>query len=103
MSAFDTLRGRLKNATLLRQPAFMAGQWFDETPSGQIKKLGLELGGKAPVLVFEDADIGLISTEVAPFGDIKQSGIGREGSRYGIKDYTELKYLCLAVAEKDET
>jgi succinate-semialdehyde dehydrogenase/glutarate-semialdehyde dehydrogenase len=38
---------------------------------------------------------GLISTEVAPFGGIKQSGLGREGSKYGIDDYTELKYMCL--------
>src|SRR5882762_2013320 len=38
---------------------------------------------------------GLISTEVAPFGGIKESGFGREGSRYGILDYTELKYLCV--------
>lgn len=39
---------------------------------------------------------GLISTEVAPFGGIKESGTGREGSRHGIDDYTELKYLCMA-------
>lgn len=38
---------------------------------------------------------GLISTEVAPFGGIKQSGLGREGSKYGIDDYTEIKYICL--------
>src|SRR5690606_24439674 len=38
---------------------------------------------------------GLISTEVAPFGGIKASGLGREGSRHGIDDYLELKYLCL--------
>jgi len=38
---------------------------------------------------------GLISNEVAPFGGIKESGIGREGSKYGILDYTELKYLCV--------
>ena len=38
---------------------------------------------------------GLISTEVAPFGGIKQSGLGREGSKYGIEDYLEIKYLCL--------
>ncbi len=37
---------------------------------------------------------GIISTEVAPFGGIKQSGIGREGSKYGIEEYTEMKYLC---------
>jgi succinate-semialdehyde dehydrogenase/glutarate-semialdehyde dehydrogenase len=39
---------------------------------------------------------GLISTEVAPFGGVKQSGLGREGSRHGIEEYLELKYLCLA-------
>jgi succinate-semialdehyde dehydrogenase/glutarate-semialdehyde dehydrogenase len=40
---------------------------------------------------------GLISTEVAPFGGVKESGIGREGSKYGILDYTELKYLCVGI------
>jgi succinate-semialdehyde dehydrogenase/glutarate-semialdehyde dehydrogenase len=40
---------------------------------------------------------GLISNEVAPFGGIKQSGIGREGSRYGIDEYLEIKYLCVQV------
>ncbi|NYI01026.1 NAD-dependent succinate-semialdehyde dehydrogenase [Cupriavidus plantarum] len=38
---------------------------------------------------------GLISNEVAPFGGIKQSGVGREGSRHGIEEYLEIKYLCL--------
>ncbi len=38
---------------------------------------------------------GLISTEVAPFGGVKQSGTGREGSRYGLDEYLELKYLCI--------
>lgn len=40
---------------------------------------------------------GLISTAEAPFGGIKQSGLGREGSKYGIEDYLELKYVCLSV------
>ena len=40
---------------------------------------------------------GLISTEVAPFGGIKQSGLGREGSHYGIDDYIEQKYMCLGI------
>ncbi len=40
---------------------------------------------------------GLISTEVAPFGGVKQSGLGREGSHYGLDDYMELKYLCMGV------
>jgi succinate-semialdehyde dehydrogenase / glutarate-semialdehyde dehydrogenase len=38
---------------------------------------------------------GIISTAVAPFGGVKQSGLGREGSKYGIDDYVEIKYLCL--------
>ncbi len=40
---------------------------------------------------------GVISNEVAPFGGVKQSGIGREGSKYGIEDYLEIKYVCMAV------
>ncbi|MGD9095918.1 MAG: NAD-dependent succinate-semialdehyde dehydrogenase, partial [Chromatiales bacterium] len=38
---------------------------------------------------------GIISTEVAPFGGVKESGLGREGSKYGIEEFTELKYLCM--------
>ena len=40
---------------------------------------------------------GIISTEVAPFGGVKQSGLGREGSRYGIDEYLEMKYVCMGV------
>ena len=40
---------------------------------------------------------GLISTEVAPFGGVKQSGLGREGSRHGVEDYLEMKYLCVSL------
>jgi succinate-semialdehyde dehydrogenase / glutarate-semialdehyde dehydrogenase len=40
---------------------------------------------------------GLISTEVAPFGGVKQSGLGREGSKYGLEDYMEVKYLCMGI------
>ena len=38
---------------------------------------------------------GSLALEMAPFGGVKQSGLGREGSRHGIEDYLELKYLCL--------
>ncbi|MGZ9899186.1 NADP-dependent succinate-semialdehyde dehydrogenase [Shewanella gaetbuli] len=40
---------------------------------------------------------GLISTEVAPFGGIKSSGLGREGSKFGIEEYLEMKYICMAI------
>ena len=43
---------------------------------------------------------GIISNEVAPFGGVKESGIGREGSRYGIEEFLEMKYLCLAGVDK---
>jgi succinate-semialdehyde dehydrogenase/glutarate-semialdehyde dehydrogenase len=40
---------------------------------------------------------GIISSEVAPFGGVKQSGLGREGSKHGIEEYLEMKYICMAV------
>jgi succinate-semialdehyde dehydrogenase / glutarate-semialdehyde dehydrogenase len=38
---------------------------------------------------------GIISTEIAPFGGMKESGIGREGSKYGIEEFLEVKYACM--------
>ena len=43
---------------------------------------------------------GIISTEVAPFGGVKESGLGREGSRYGIDEFVEMKYLCLGLGRE---
>jgi len=40
---------------------------------------------------------GIISTEVAPFGGVKQSGLGREGSKYGVEDFLEIKYMCMGL------
>jgi len=40
---------------------------------------------------------GMVSTAVAPFGGMKESGIGREGSKYGLEAFLELKYVCLGV------
>lgn len=42
-------------------------------------------------------NVGVVATEVAPFGGVKASGLGREGSRYGIEDYLEIKYVCLGL------
>ena len=42
---------------------------------------------------------GIISNEAAPFGGVKESGIGREGSRYGMDEYLEIKYLCMGGIE----
>jgi succinate-semialdehyde dehydrogenase/glutarate-semialdehyde dehydrogenase len=45
-------------------------------------------------------NVGIISTEVAPFGGVKESGIGREGSKYGIDEFLEVKYLCMGDVTK---
>jgi succinate-semialdehyde dehydrogenase/glutarate-semialdehyde dehydrogenase len=45
-------------------------------------------------------NVGIISTEVAPFGGVKESGIGREGSKYGMEEFLEVKYLCLGDIHK---
>ena len=45
-------------------------------------------------------NVGIISTEVAPFGGVKESGIGREGSKYGIEEFLEVKYLCIGGIDK---
>ena len=42
---------------------------------------------------------GIVSTEVAPFGGVKESGLGREGSKYGIEDFMEIKYICMGGIE----
>lgn len=46
---------------------------------------------------------GIISTEIAPFGGIKESGIGREGSKYGIEEFIEIKYLCMTLPQSSES
>ena len=43
---------------------------------------------------------GAVSSEVVPFGGIKQSGLGREGSKYGMEEYLEMKYICLGGIEE---
>ena len=53
-----------------------------------------------PVSSIVGINVGIISTEVAPFGGMKQSGIGREGSKYGIEEFLEVKYLCMGGLDK---
>ena len=45
-------------------------------------------------------NVGAVSTEIAPFGGVKESGIGREGSKYGIDEWLEIKYLCMGGVEE---
>ena len=66
--------------------------YFFGNNAGRIWKIaeGLEYG-------MVGINTGMISTPVAPFGGIKESGIGREGSKYGIEEYLETKYMCWKV------
>ena len=45
-------------------------------------------------------NVGILATEHVPFGGVKQSGLGREGSHHGMDDYVELKYLCIGDIQK---
>ncbi|SIS87327.1 NAD-dependent succinate-semialdehyde dehydrogenase [Phaeovulum vinaykumarii] len=75
------------NATI-----FGLASYFYARDIGRITRVqeGLEYG-------IVGVNTGIISTEVAPFGGVKQSGLGREGSRHGIEDYLEMKYVCLSI------
>ena len=75
------------NATI-----FGLASYFYARDVGRITRVqeGLEYG-------IVGVNTGIISTEVAPFGGVKQSGLGREGSHYGVEDYLELKYVCLSI------
>ncbi|ACB96900.1 NAD-dependent succinate-semialdehyde dehydrogenase [Beijerinckia indica] len=80
--------------TLANDTPFGLASYFYSRDIGRIMRVaeGLEYG-------IVGINEGLISTEVAPFGGVKNSGIGREGSKYGIEDYLEIKYLCLGGLE----
>jgi succinate-semialdehyde dehydrogenase/glutarate-semialdehyde dehydrogenase len=71
---------------------FGLASYFYARDIGRITRVqeGLEYG-------MVGVNTGLISTEVAPFGGVKQSGLGREGSHHGMDDYMEMKYICLSV------
>ena len=75
------------NATI-----FGLASYFYARDIGRITRVqeGLEYG-------IVGVNTGIISTEVAPFGGVKQSGLGREGSHHGTEDYLEMKYICLSV------
>jgi succinate-semialdehyde dehydrogenase/glutarate-semialdehyde dehydrogenase len=81
---------QLANAT-----EFGLASYFYSRDIGRIFRVGeaLEYG-------MVGINTGLISVAEVPFGGVKQSGLGREGSRHGIEDYVELKYLCLGDLNK---
>jgi acyl-CoA reductase-like NAD-dependent aldehyde dehydrogenase len=74
---------QLQDASLFCQQAFIDGAWVSPNTATTASMVGI--------------NTGLISNEVAPFGGIKASGPGREGSQYGIEYYLEIKYMCLGV------
>ena len=86
---FDTEEEAIRNAN---DTIFGLAAYFYARDIGRVTRVqeALEYG-------IVGVNTGIISTEVAPFGGVKQSGLGREGSRHGIEDYLEMKYICLSI------
>ena len=91
VAAISTFRDEQDAISMANDTPFGLASYFYSRDVGRIFRVAdaLEVG-------IVGVNTGLISTEVAPFGGVKESGIGREGSKYGIDDWTELKYICLA-------
>jgi len=75
----------LKHSSIQRGKCFIAGEWLD-ADQGQA------------IYVGNGISKGMISTEVAPFGGVKESGNDRERSKYGMDDYLEIKYMCMGIS-----
>jgi succinate-semialdehyde dehydrogenase/glutarate-semialdehyde dehydrogenase len=83
-------RGEAEGIAMANDTEFGLASYFYARDVGRIWRVGegIESG-------MVGVNTGLISNEVAPFGGVKQSGIGREGSKYGIEEFLEVKYLCM--------
>ncbi|MEO1192396.1 MAG: NAD-dependent succinate-semialdehyde dehydrogenase [Pseudomonadota bacterium] len=94
VAAIDSFRDEAEAIAKANDTPFGLAGYFYSRDVGRIFRVAeaLQVG-------IVGVNTGLISTEVAPFGGVKESGIGREGSRHGIADWTELKYICLAGIE----
>ena len=88
--AADPLQDRRRSVELANRTEFGLASYFYSRDIGRIWRVAeaLEYG-------MVGVNTGLITTEVAPFGGVKQSGLGREGSKYGIDEYVEVKYVCM--------
>jgi succinate-semialdehyde dehydrogenase/glutarate-semialdehyde dehydrogenase len=91
IARFDTEQEAVRQAN---DTPYGLASYFYSRDVGRIWRVseGLEYG-------IVGINTGVISTEVAPFGGVKESGIGREGSKYGIEEWLELKYLCIGGIE----
>ncbi len=92
VAAIQRFQGEEQVLRLANDTEFGLAAYFYSRDMGRIWRVaeGLESG-------MVGVNDGLISTEIAPFGGVKQSGLGREGSRYGIDEYLEIKYISITV------
>jgi acyl-CoA reductase-like NAD-dependent aldehyde dehydrogenase len=82
-----------KVETLIREQCYIDGAW-----TGQPKDAAHRAFGPWKALLARERigiNAGIISTELAPFGGVKESGLGREGSRHSIEEFLEMKYLFM--------
>jgi succinate-semialdehyde dehydrogenase / glutarate-semialdehyde dehydrogenase len=82
------MRHLLKDKALWRDGAYVNGDLFSRDAARIWRASGAIESGMVGI------NCGLISNEVAPFGGVKQSGLGRDGSHYGIEEFLETTYLC---------
>ena len=89
-AAVPLRHGRARRSRMANDTEFGLAAYFYSRDIGRVWRVAeaLEYG-------IVGINEGIISTEVAPFGGMKESGIGREGSKYGIEEYMEIKYLCM--------
>ena len=79
----------LTNVVVVVVVVFLAGYFYSRDLAQVFRVMeGLEVG-------MCGVNEGLLSTVQAPFGGVKESGLGREGSKYAVDDYTEIKYVCI--------
>ena len=107
-SSAPTIRdvARLANVSIgTASKALNAGGRLSQETREKVRRVAREIGYRPNELAqslhrAKSRTIGIISNEVGPFGGFKQSGLGREGSKYGIDEYLEIKYLCMGGVDK---
>jgi hypothetical protein len=86
----------LSDRSLLREQAYIGGEWCDANDGERARgEWARRPAAERAAIRILGINTGFVSVEVAPFGGVKESGIGREGSTYGVDDWVQTRYLSL--------